>query len=165
MTPDTNKPDLRQIGQSAFTEVVGTLLRLPATVGNPTAHTALSGAPDQITSGVLLRGPRLSGTVQVQLPLGFVGHAVRVLTGLDGAEEDAKAVQDDVAGEIANMVAGRVAAQLTAEGYACQLGPPSVSRSACLPTSTRAQADHGHTDLICEGHCLSLEIECHYAVP
>ena len=32
MTPASNKPDLRRIGESAFTEVLGTLLSLPATV-------------------------------------------------------------------------------------------------------------------------------------
>ena len=78
---------------------------------------------------------------------------------------NANELQDDTAGELANMVAGRVAARLAADGYPCTLGTPSVSRSARLPIETQPGVDHGRTDLICEGHWLSLEIQCRYAAP
>ena len=72
---------------------------------------------------------------------------------------------DDAAGELANMVAGRVAARLAAEGYPCDLGNPSVSRhtpprvAGAAPTGV----DQGRADLFNEGHWLSVEIDCRFA--
>ena len=163
MTTASNRPDLRRIGESAFTEVLSVVLLLPATVRNSAGQSSRSDAPDQITSTVLLAGQRLSGSVHVQLPLAFVAHAAHLLTDLDGAARDA--VQDDAAGELANMVAGRVAARLAADGFPCSLGTPSVSRSPCLPIETEPGVDHGRTDLFCDGHWLSLKVQCRYALP
>ena len=162
MTPASNRPDLRRIGVSAFTEVLGTLLSLPVTVPEPTNDRPVADAPDRISSSVLLTGQRLSGSVHLRLPPAFVAQAVRLLTGLDGDAGNAKALQDDAAGELANMVAGRVASQLAADGYSCKLGTPSVSR-ARLPTKSQPAVAHGRADLICDGHWLSLEIQCCYA--
>ena len=163
MTSASNKPDLRRIGETAFTEVLGILLSLKATVQESADDSPLSDAPDPITSSVTLTCQRLSGSVHVQLPRAFVAHAVRLLTGLDGSAGNAHALQDDAAGELANMVAGRVAAQLATDGYPCKLGTPSVSRTARLPTEIQAGLHHGRTDLICEGHSLSLELHCRFA--
>ena len=165
MTPDSNRPDLRQMGQSAFTEVLWSLLSLPATACDPAGHSPLSAPPDQITSRVSLAGPQLSGSVHVQLPLAFVSRAVHLLTGFDAADAGKNGLLDDTAGELANMVAGRLAALLAVEGYHCTLGTPSVSRSARLPIETPPGAGHGRTDLLCEGHRLSLEIQCCYPDP
>lgn len=165
MTAAGNKPNLTRIGQSAFAEVLGVLLSLSATAENSSCHSPLSKAFDGITSTVLLAGSQISGSVHIQLPLAFVARAVQQLTGLDDAAGDAREVQDDAAGEFANMVAGRVAAQLAAHGYPCKLGIPSVSRSPSLPIGTEPGMDHGRTDLFCDGHWLSLELKCRYAVP
>jgi CheY-specific phosphatase CheX len=165
MTPASNRPDLSRIGESAFTEVLGTLLALPVTVRESTTDSPVSAAPDEISSSVLLTGQRLSGSVHLRLPQAFVAYAVRLLTGLDGDAGNANELQDDAAGELANMVAGRVASQLAADGFPCKLGTPSVSRSARLATKNQDGAAHGRTDLICEGHWLSLEIQCDYAAP
>ena len=163
MTPASIKPDLRRIGASAFTEVLDTLLSLPVIVresanGRPVA-------PDEISSSVLLTGQRLSGSVHLRLPQAFVAYAVRRLAGLDDDAENTKELQDDAAGELANMVAGRVAAKLAADGYPCKLHTPTMSRSASLPAQDQNGPAHGRTDLICEGHWLSLEIQCCYADP
>jgi len=165
MTSASDKPDLQRIGQNAFMEVLSVLLSLPATVRNSSSQSPLSDAPDQITSTVVLAGQRLTGSVHVQLPLTFVAHAVHHLTGLDGATEEASAVLEDTAGELTNMVAGRVAAQLAADGYLCTLGTPSVTRGTSLPVETEPGMDYGRTDLFCDGHWLSLELKCRYAIP
>jgi CheY-specific phosphatase CheX len=162
MTSSSNKPDLRHIGESVLVEVLGNLLSLPATVQNSAG--ILSVAHDQITGTVPLSGQRLSGSVHVQLPQAFIAHAVHLLTGLDGAAGDITAVQDDAAGELANMVAGRMATQLAASGYPCTLGTPSVSRNTRSPIETQPGTDLGRVDVICAGHCLSLEIQCRFAV-
>jgi CheY-specific phosphatase CheX len=165
MTPAAHKLDLRRIGESAFTEVLGTLLSLPATVRESATDRPVSDAPDNISSSVLLTGQGLSGSVQLRLPQAFVAYAVRRLTGLDVDAGNANELQDDAAGELANMVAGRVASRLAADGYHCKLGTPSVSRGARLSTESRNGVVHGRTDLICDGHWLSLEIQCCYAPP
>ena len=165
MTPAPHQPDLRRIGASAFTEVLGTLLSLSATVQESADDRPVSAAPDEISSSVLLTGQRLSGSVRLGLPQAFVAYAVRRLTGLDVDAGNANELQDDAAGELANMVAGRVAAQLAADGFPCSLGTPSVSRGARLPIEIQPGVDHGRTDLICEGHSLSLELQCRFAAP
>jgi CheY-specific phosphatase CheX len=157
------KPDLRRIGESAFTEVLDTLLSLTATVrGSANDRPA---APDEISSSVLLTGERLSGSVHLRLPQAFVAYAVRRLAGLEDDAENTVELQNDAAGELANMVAGRVAAKLAADGYPCKLHTPSVSRDARLATKKQDGIAHGITELICEGHCLSLEIQCCYPDP
>jgi len=163
MTP--NKPDLNSIGESALTEVLGTLLSLSATVRESADDRSVFAAPDEISSSVLLTGQRISGSVHLRLPLAFVVYAVRRLTGLEGDAGNAGELQDDAAGELANMVAGRVASLLAADGYPCTLGTPSVCRGERLATKNQDAVAHGRTDLICEGHWLSLEIQCCYAEP
>ena len=165
MTPAPHQPDLRRIGASAFTEVLDTLLSLSATVQESADDRPGSAALDEISSSVLLTGQRLSGSVHLRLPQAFVAYAVRRLTGLDVDAGNANELQDDAAGELANMVAGRVASQLAADGYLCKLGTPSVSRNSCLATKNQNGVAHGRTELICEGHWLSLEIQCCYTDP
>jgi CheY-specific phosphatase CheX len=164
MTRASSRPDLRRIGEGAFTEVLATQLSLPVTLCNSSGHSPPSEAPNEIASTVLLAGERLSGSVHIQFPQAFVEHAVHLLTGIDPTAADARAVLEDTAGELSNMVAGRVAVQLAAVGYPCTLGTPSVSRSAGLPKETEPGVDYGRTDLLCNGHCLSLEVRCRYAV-
>jgi len=165
MTPTSNRPDLKRIGQSAFIDVLSILLSLPATVGNSSSLSSHSIVPDSITSTVRLTGQRISGSVHVLVPLAFVAHAVHLLTGLDGAAPDGVALLEDTTGELANMVAGRAAVQLAAAGFPCTLGTPSVSRSGSLPVEMEPGMDNGRTDLFCDGHWLSLELKCRYAVP
>jgi CheY-specific phosphatase CheX len=163
MTSASNKSDLRRIGESAFTEVLDTLLSLPATVRESADDRPV--APDEIDSSVLLAGERLSGSVRLRLPQAFVAYAVRRLAGLEDDAENTVELQHDAAGELANMVAGRVAAKLAVNGYPCKLHTPSVSSAARLTTKKQAGVAYGVTDLICEGHWLSLEIECCYRDP
>jgi CheY-specific phosphatase CheX len=163
MTLASDRPDLRRIGESSFKEVLKTLFALPAALPASSNHGPLSCASDQITSSVLLAGPRLSGSVHIQLPRAFIIRVAQVLTGLDGAAGEINALLDDTAGELVNMVAGRVAVGLAANGYACTLGIPSVSHGAPLPVEFESTVDHGRTDLVCDGHRLSLEVDCRFA--
>jgi CheY-specific phosphatase CheX len=165
MTPASHKPDLRRIGEASVQEVLRTLLSLTATVLDSSHDRPLSKASDLMTSSILLAGPRLSGSVHFQLPRAFSARAAHVLTGLDGTAGETNALLDDVAGELANMVAGRVAAGLAVEGYACTLGIPSVSHGTLSPSETQPGEDQGRADLICEGHRISLEVHCRFASP
>ena len=165
MTLASNRPDLRRIGESSFKEVLGTLLSLSVTLPDSSKHSPISIASDQISSRILLTGPQLSGSVHIQLPEAFIARAVRVLTGFDGASGETKALLDDAAGELANMVAGRVAAGLATAGYPCSLGIPSVSHGAPLPIEIQSGEDHGRTAFMCDGYWLSLEVHCRFKRP
>jgi CheY-specific phosphatase CheX len=165
MTPASNRPDLRRIGEASVQEVLRTLLSLPATLLDSSHDRPLSNASDLMTSSILLAGPRLSGRIHLQLQRAFSTRAAHVLTGLDGPDGETNALLDDVAGELANMVAGRVAAGLAAEGYPCTLGIPSVSHGTPAPIKTQPGEDQGRADLICEGHRISLEVHCRFASP
>jgi len=145
--------------------MLGVMLSLPATLRNTSSHLPSSDAPDWIISTIHLAGKRLSGSVRIRLPLAFVAHAVRLLTSMSGVSQDTDALLDDTAGELANMVAGRVAVQLAADGYPCTLSTPSVSRGEGPLIETDPGVDHGRTDLLCDGHWLSLDLKCHYADP
>ncbi len=155
-----HKPDLARIGERALTEVLAVFLSLPAVPRTISAQARIPDASNQLAAMVSLSGDGLSATVRILLPIAFVAQAVKRLTGLEGPEGEA--ILEDTAGEIANMVAGRVAAQLAAEGYRSTLGTPSVSRSASLPVEARHGTHHGRTDLVCNGHHLSVEIHCRY---
>ncbi len=162
MIRTSHKPDLARIGERAFTEVLATFLSLPAIPRPSSAQQPPPEASNQLAATVLLSGNGLSATVQILLPAVFVAQAVKRLTGLQGSEGEA--LHEDTAGEIANMVAGRVAAHLAAEGYPCTLGTPSASRGAVPQVETRPGADQARIDLVCNGHCLSLHIQCRYTV-
>lgn len=165
MTSASHRPDLARIGECALAEVLKTFLSLQATVCDSADGSLLSTAPEPITSRVSLSGRRLSVDVHLQLPAAFLAQAVELVTGLDGDSAEANALQEDTAGELANMVAGRVAAQLAASGYPCRLGTPSVARNATLPTAPAPGADCGRTNLLCAGHSLWLGIQCRCQVP
>ncbi len=162
MTLTATKPDLRRIGERAFAEVLDTFWSLPATVRSSADNPPVSVAPDELSSLVQLTGQRLSGSVLLRLPPAFVADAVRRLTGLEGDVGVTNELQDDAAGELANLVAGRVASQLAAAGYPCKLGTPLVSRGSRLTTKDQNDVAHGCIELVCAGHCLALEIQCCY---
>jgi CheY-specific phosphatase CheX len=163
MTPSAHKPDLRCIAESACTQVLRNLLSLPVTAENFAAHAERSPLADAIRCSVPLEGKRISGCVHLELPRGIVVRAAQLLTGVeDGSAGNLDAAQDDAAGEIANMVAGAVAGRLGAEGYFCGLGIPSVSRGTRPSGQNKPGTDYARADLICAGHCLSIQLECRY---
>lgn len=163
MTLSADRPDLRRIGESSVKAVLETLFSRPAIRPASANHRPLPCASDPINSSVHLAGPRLSGSVHIQLPAALLRRVAEVLTGLDGATGQLNGLLDDTAGEFVNMVAGRVAVGLAANGYACTLGIPSVAHGAPVAVEPDSAADHCRTDLVCDGHNLSLEVYCRFA--
>lgn len=164
MIPASHQPDLRQIGESAFIHVLNTLLPLSKIIPIPASPDTPSDPPE-IISTVLLTGPHLSGVVHVYLPQRFVESLVQRLIGIHPAAPGTNALLDDAAGELANTVAGRIAARLAEHGYPCTLGCPSVSRSAPPSLEFPPGLERGRADLICEDHRLAVKIQCRYPTP
>ncbi len=162
MTPAVKKPDLCRISEDAFTQVLSALFPCSSTAGNSSPLTA-SDAHEQITSSVLLKGPRVSGGVLLQFPKGFLTHATHCLTGLEGNAAESNGLLDDTAGELTNMVAGCVATRLSKDGYACTLGTPSILRNSQGSIQLPFGVERGRAELTWEGHRLAVEIQCQYA--
>lgn len=163
--PTTHRLDLRRIGGDAFSEVLLVWLGLPVTLRDGAGRGARRAVPENVVASVRLVGERIAGGVRLALPLAFMTLAVRRLTGHERAEPGTDELLADAAGELANMVAGRVAAQLAARGFPCALGTPMVSRDAAWPLEPDAGTDRSHLALECDGHPLSLEVRCDYVNP
>jgi CheY-specific phosphatase CheX len=177
MSPAGSKPDLDRIGGEALRAVLGALLGIPATEVKPVDEAASDAPGPGLLATVQLTGPRVSGVVHLRIPHGFAEEAVFRLHGNKPLPLVSRAEVEDFTGELCNMLAGRVAAGLRLEGYACGLGTPEVvdqsgvgrtCRSAPdLPAGAPAGAPAGgfgatRLDWTCQGHRLTLEMQIRY---
>jgi CheY-specific phosphatase CheX len=65
----------------------------------------------------------------------------------------------DVTGELCNMLAGRVAAILSAAGYSSNLSTPTVVRGQQLELEISPGAKACRSDWTCEGHLLTVALQ------
>jgi CheY-specific phosphatase CheX len=162
MKPASDKPDLDDIGASAFREVLTVLCPGSVASRDPAVADPSFPACEGMAGSVVLTGEQVSGRVEVHVPRPFVMAVFRQLTGIGDGGEGHDALLDDATGELANMVAGRIAARLGADGYPCTLGTPSISRGVPPPSTVQAEADCGRADLSCDGHTVSLALRCRF---
>ncbi|HRI14084.1 MAG TPA: chemotaxis protein CheX [Verrucomicrobiota bacterium] len=160
MRPEYLLPDLTQIGGRALVEVIDTLLALPIEEVLQQNEPNSNEAAIAILATVKLTGERLSGDVRLQIPETFAGQAVSRLLGGRNSPNDTEV--DDFAGELCNMIAGRVAGQLSEDGYRCVLETPSVIRGSRFLLEPETGAGFGRTEWSCQGHSLTLHVQCHY---
>jgi CheY-specific phosphatase CheX len=149
-------PDLGPIAARAITEVLATQLNLP-TRESALVEWPIAGQPEQSLIGsVKLTGSRVSGDVHVQLPDGFVAKVTGLLLGRTAADAEEAA---DITGELCNMLAGRVAADLAAAGYSSILSTPKVSRGRRLEPEIAPGAQTCRSDWISGGHLLTVMLQ------
>ena len=143
-------------------EVLDSLLSLSATAatGIPQTETALNHP--HLVGSVTLAGAGVSGSVHLALAEEFVEHAAGILLGKNHAATRSESVINDLTGELANMVAGRVAADLGRLGFPCSLGIPSVVRGAGRAREPEPAEDRARTHWTCRGHRITLEVRCRY---
>ncbi len=155
MIPEPPIPELGSVTASALAEVLVTQFKLSAIASAP-ADTPTADQTEQCLVGsVKLTGGLISGDVQLQLPKAFVAKLTAVLLGPNAAsvtDEDAA----DIAGELCNMLAGRIAASLTAAGYSSILSIPTVARGRRLEFENAPGAKTCWTNWTCEGHLLKV---------
>lgn len=155
-------PDLGRIGGRALLEVLATLLSLPAIEVKSMDAAAAGSAGAPILATVELTGARVSGAVHLRIPLAFAERAAGLLHGENGTRSAGDTELDDLAGELCNMVAGRLASQMCAEGYPCRLGTPGVVRGSRSRLAPEPGTDLARTDWACQGHQLTLEMRFRY---
>ena len=107
-----------------------TQFKLSAIASAP-ADTPTADQTEQCLVGsVKLTGGLISGDVQLQLPKAFVAKANRRAARTKMWRASQTKTPADIAGELCNMLAGRIAASLTAAGYSSIFEHPhSRSRS------------------------------------
>ncbi len=99
-------------------------------------------------SAVSINGEKISGTVLLQLPEALAHQITEIMLGSAGDAEEIR----DVTGELCNMIAGRVKAQLHASGFPATLGTPTVSVGQRIALQQRGEAQFSSTDWSVEGH-------------
>jgi hypothetical protein len=99
-------------------------------------------------SAVSINGEKISGTVLLQLPEKLALQITEIMLGSAGDAEEIR----DVTGELCNMIAGRVKAELHASGFAGALGTPTVSVGQRIALQQRGEAQISSTDWSVEGH-------------
>jgi CheY-specific phosphatase CheX len=151
-------PELGRVTASAITEVLATQFKLSA-IASISADKPVTCTPEQCLIGsVTLTGGRVSGGVHLQLPEAFVAKLTALLLGRSATSVTGESAAD-VTGEFCNMLAGRVAAILSAAGYSSNLGTPAVVRGHQLELEVSPGAKTCRSDWTCEGHLLTVALQ------
>ena len=151
-------PELGRVTASAITEVLATQFKLSA-IASTRADEPVAGTPEQYLVGsVTLTGGRVSGDVHLQLPEAFAAKLTALLLGRSATSVTGESAAD-VTGELCNMLAGRVAAILSAAGYSSNLSTPTVVRGHQLELEISPGAKTCRSDWTCEGHLLTVALQ------
>ena len=152
---DEVPPDLGPIAARALREVLTTQLRFLATESDLVDWSIAAEREQSLVGAIKLTGPRVSGDVQLELPDGFVTLVTGLFLGRRAANVEESA---DMTGELCNMLAGRVAADLSAAGYTSTLSTPTVSRGPMLEPDVSG-ARICRSGWTCEGHLLTVMLK------
>ena len=98
-------------------------------------------------ASVSINGERLSGSVLFQVPEVLAEKVTEIMLGSRGNVDEIR----DVTGELCNMIAGRVKAELHAGGFPGILGTPTVSVGQRIFLQQRSESVFASTDWSVEG--------------
>jgi CheY-specific phosphatase CheX len=158
MKPLPSAEALHRFGGNALTEVLLAWLQFPATELASGSQPATLPEPALLIT-VTWHGDTLSGAVQLVVPDAFANHAAQVLLGSDSAAPT-DALRRDLCGELANIVAGRIAADLRSAGHSSTLGTPTVTPIS-LPFAGDAHSpDSSFSVWRCQGFPIGLHVRC-----
>lgn len=156
MTPPGQALDLDLISSQAMREVMATQFKLVIHPASPDEAGLVAGERRWFTGSVRLEGLRMRGEVCLHLPEAWLDRLNETLGGACRDPAERVGENHDLAGELCNMVAGRICAGLASAGHAFILGTPLV-----VPGSQRLlEAGFGSrsstTHWICAGGALVL---------
>ena len=136
--------------------MLSTQLKLPARESELVEWRSTVHGEQCLIGSVKLTGSRVSGDVHLLLPDGFVTKLAGLLLGRSAVNTEEAA---DITGELCNMLAGRVAADLTAAGYSSTLSTPEVSHGRGPDPEIALEAQTCRSDWTCEGHLFTLILQ------
>ena len=162
--------DLAQVARDAVPAVLREFLGLAATEAAGADAATARSSDVELCATVPLAGPEASGHVCLRLARGFALLALRQLHGGSPSGSFEEHEVRDFAGELCNLLAGRVAAELARVGEVCKLGVPEVVIGADTLVAGRpaggttpsdpspASALRSCTIWSCAGHRLTLDL-------
>lgn len=158
MIPMNSDLDLDPIAAEALRDVFATRFELHPLSVSPDEIPQATGDALWLIGSVNLEGKQVRGSVQLQVSEGLMDQ---LNTSLGDCSDD-PAIREselaDLAGELCNMVAGRIGAGLAAAGHLFTLSTPEVCRGRALEMSTDADKECSCTGWTCAGGTLTLKI-------
>jgi CheY-specific phosphatase CheX len=149
--------DLSALTARAITEVLATQFGLSAVVAAVSIEKPIATQAEPCLVGsVRFSGDRISGVAHLQLPAAFAAKVTALLLGQSIVDDDEA---EDMTGELCNMLAGRVAAGLAADGYPSILSIPAVSRDGQFELETVPGNETCRSDWTCEGYLLTVMLQ------
>ncbi|MFM1768066.1 MAG: hypothetical protein RJA22_595 [Verrucomicrobiota bacterium] len=155
MTAPNPIPDLDRVAAAAFREVLSTQFHcqaapLPAAEAAPAA-----GQGPWLTAGVHFSVAALAGTLRLQLPEAWLR---RLHASLAGADDARAADLADLAGELCNMTAGRIAVGLARTAGPSLLGTPVISPGPLPEPEPGRESASSRSCWTCGGQVLKLAL-------
>jgi hypothetical protein len=158
MIPMYSGLDLDRIAADALREVLGTRFKRPPF---PVSPDEIPGAPGDalwLTSSVSLEGTKTQGNVHLQISESLLDPLNDSLGDCSRDPSARESELADLAGELCNMVAGRISAGLAAAGHLLVLSTPIVLRGRQREAATGPATIRSHTNWTCAGGALILTV-------
>jgi hypothetical protein len=158
MSTNQERVKLNKMAAAAMAEVLDTQLHLP---GVETEKYTTDDHDTLCVQGhVAMHGPKFTGDIFLQIPSTFVRSVAQQIFGFADPSEVQENDLKDVVGELSNMVGGRVAAELLAEGLTCTLVPPEKTIAPRFKHVPKDDAmDFSQSHWLCEGNLISLTVQ------
>jgi hypothetical protein len=156
MPPSISNNELDLIAAAALQSVLAGQFQLPARPASSAEVAQSKAAGPAWTGSVELQGEELAGRVWLQSPGPWI-ESLNGSLGNGGADPAAREGEClDLAGELCNMMAGRIAAGLAAAGCRYTLSTPTVIRAAPPPAPPGGKTSQ--TCWTCAGGVLTLTV-------
>ncbi len=157
MSSDQERLKLHKMAALAMAEVLDIQLHLP---GVETEKYSLADHDTLCVKGhVAMHGPQFTGDIFLEIPVPFVRSVAQQIFGFENPADVQDADLKDVVGELSNMIGGRVAAELLAEGLTCTLVPPDKSIVTRVKHEAKDSAELSQTYWLCDGNLISLTVQ------
>jgi CheY-specific phosphatase CheX len=156
----SNKPDLEldRIAAHALHEVLAIQFKMAVFAPSPDQSSKAAGDEHWLTGTVNLESPQMKGGVLLQMSEPWLST---LNASLGNASRDPAALRSellDLAGELCNMVAGRIGAGLAAAGHICALSTPNVIRGRQQGAENGSGIKCSRTSWTCAGGTLTLTV-------
>lgn len=157
MTLDTEKLKLHKMAALAMAEVMTTQLNINVEEINDLKD--LENSHPCVKAHVIMQGVKFKGEVLLQIPEDYVRQVAQRIFGFNTTTEVSTNDLKDVVGELSNMIAGRVAAELAVEGLTCTLIPPVSYIGPRQKIINNSGAHLSQTYWLCDHHLITLEVK------
>jgi hypothetical protein len=158
MTLPNPVPDFDRVAAQALQEVLSTQFQRRVEPALPGAIARAAGQGPWLTARVDLVAAALTGCLRLELPEAWLLQLNASLQGGDPAGAAAPSDLADLAGELCNMTAGRIAARLAGAGGPSQLGTPAVVRGPLPEPEAGPAGAPGRSCWTCDGQVLRLTL-------